>query len=107
MKRLILYLLLLSLSCLAQTAAALEGVVKDPDGSAVPEVRILLYREGVTGRESAVTNAQGFYRFERVQQGRYVLEVERTGFRSASQTAIVATTGTTTVDITLQLGGVT
>lgn len=107
MKRLILYLSLLSLSCLAQTAATLEGVVKDPDGSAVPEAKVLLYREGATGRDTTVTDAQGIYRFERVQQGRYVLEVERTGFRSTSQSAIVATAGATTVDITLQLGGVT
>jgi vitamin B12 transporter len=89
MKRIVLMMLLMAVTWTAQAQLVLRGTVIDPDGAAVPDARLLLYRTDVSGRWTAATDAAGEYRFERLQAGRYILEVEKRGFGRLSQSVVL------------------
>ncbi len=107
MIRITIFLLFLAAVSLAQTSVTLSGTVTDPDGASVPDARVLLYRQGTTGRQATATDARGVYSFDRVQAGQYVLEVEKTGFRNTSVPAIVESSPDQSLNVTLALEGVT
>lgn len=106
MIRITIFLLFLTIACVAQTSVTLSGTVTDPDGAAVPEARVLLYRQGATGRSATATDSRGVYLFERVQPGRYVVEVEKPGFGGTSIATTVEQTERLSLDIVLTLEGV-
>jgi vitamin B12 transporter len=101
--RIPLLLILLAVAAMAQSTVTVRGTVSDPDGAAVPEARVMLYRQGSTDRSTASTDAQGTYTLGRVQPGRYVLEVDKSGFRKTTLPILVESGSTARQDVTLAL----
>jgi len=69
------------LSCLAQSNATLEIVVRDPSGALINKARVQLIRNGKP-QSSAQTNQRGEARFGKVGLGRYRVRVEAVGFKA-------------------------
>lgn len=83
MRRASVFLFLLSLPIAAQqavTSAAVSGGVEDPDGAAVPGVKIAILNLDRNQRQSAVSDERGRYQFLYLVPGRYVLKTEDARF---------------------------
>jgi hypothetical protein len=89
------------------TGGSLAGNVTDASGAAISGATIKL-KSKTTGQEltTQTTSAGGFI-FPNVAVGEYEFNVEATGFTSAKQNVVVALNQTTSVDVTMQAGGVT
>jgi outer membrane cobalamin receptor len=61
----------------------LQGKVFDPDGRAVPRVRVSLF-SGMTPSEDRETDAEGQFRFEGLSEGAYTLVANFPGFSTLS-----------------------
>ena len=64
-----------------QTMADIYGTVVLPDGSAIPGVAVTLTAD-VLGTKTAVTSAEGNFRFVRLLPGNYELRLELDGFKT-------------------------
>ena len=106
MIRIALLVFSLVFSAFCQSAITLRGTVTDPDGSTVPGARVLLYRLDTNGRSAAETDREGTYIFERLQPGRFVLELEKSGFRSTNRSIRLLPGSNATMDIALEVEGV-
>lgn len=83
------------------------GVVTDPAGAVVPNVRVVLLNEGTGLVREAITNTQGQYAAYALPAGRYRLTVEQPGFQKLVRSGVVLTAAdTVTVDLQLSLGDV-
>jgi hypothetical protein len=88
-------------------ATSLAGVVSDSQGGVLPGVTVTATSPALIGSRTAVTEANGSYRFPSVPEGSYVLTFELSGFQSYKRTNIVLSLGQTlTVDAQLQVQGV-
>ena len=101
-----LLLLVMPVAAIRGTVAqgALEGVVYDPTGAVVPEVRLVL--DGGGQKAQATTDAEGRFVFPAVEPGRYVLAAELPGFRALKQDLELRQPTDWTRVVTLQLGAV-
>ncbi len=99
-------LLLLAATASAQIfAGSVSGIVKDQQGGVLPGVTVSL--TGKTGVKTAVTDANGTYRFPAVDPGTYVVSAELTGFKAAKQENVTVTVGSALdVPFTMSVGGV-
>ncbi len=100
--------LLLALPAAAQeTRGAIEGLVKDAQGAAIPGATI----EATSGgglTVNATTDSGGHYRFPSLPPGKYAVSATMTGFSSAKvQDVRLALGQTLSVDLTLTVAGVT
>ncbi len=86
----------------AAAQAPLEGVVYDPTGAVVPEVRLVL--TGTGSKSDATTDAEGRFAFPGVAPGAYVLEGQLPGFRGLKQDIELRQATDWTRVITLPLG---
>ncbi len=65
----------------AQFRAGIQGTVSDSNGALVPEAKVTL-KDTETGRtQEATTSTEGFYRILGLAPGKYVLTVEKTGYK--------------------------
>ncbi len=93
---------------LAQINASLSGTIQDPSGSVVPGAHIKLLNNGTQAARDAVSNDQGFYRFNQLPAGTYTLTVDQKGFQAATINSIaVAADLPQTANATLQPGNIT
>ncbi|MBC7925933.1 MAG: carboxypeptidase regulatory-like domain-containing protein, partial [Bryobacteraceae bacterium] len=105
------YLCLL-LACAAILGAqsfqgSLRGRITDPNGAAVPLVKVTLIDEGTSLSRATLTSEQGEYTFAAVNPATYKITVESPGFSVGTRSGVVVSTQTTvTVDIRLELGAV-
>lgn len=102
----------LVLALVASTAGAqsltgaIAGIVKDPQGGALPGATISL--QGRTGTTNATTDARGEYRFPAVEPGTYSLRVEMPGFKPQRRDGIGIHAGEQlTIDFALSVGSLT
>ena len=66
---------------LAQTSRGIvSGTVADPTGAVIPGAEVTLTNTGTTVTRSAVTNGEGFYRFDAVDLGTYSISISGAGF---------------------------
>ncbi len=110
MRRTLIVALLLLVAALPLGAQSLTGTVvgsvKDQQGGLLPGVNVTL--AGKTGSRSAVTDAQGGFRFVGVDPGNYSLTAELTSFRSKRQDNVVVNVAKVAdVPFTLEVGGLT
>src|SRR5438876_5102650 len=101
-------LALFTLAAVAQTGdAEINGLIKDPSGSAVPGASVSLTNQDTGVARSISTDADGRYRFYPVPPGRYSIKVEVTGFKTAALSDLQISLGThVDRDIALTVGSV-
>ncbi|NLV30106.1 MAG: TonB-dependent receptor [Acidobacteria bacterium] len=105
-KRIIFSILIALALPAALAAGTLTGIVTDPDGKAVPDARVSLLRSLVVVGERQ-TDAEGAYRFEDLDDGRYRLTAEAPGLAAAPVEAAVAGDATETRNLRLRLSAMT
>lgn len=98
-------LLLLSPFVLSQSkdTGAIEGTVTDTDHAPLPGVAVTLTSPNLMGTRSALTDANGLFRFPALPPGTYAVKAEMPGFRTVIREGIRLTTTTRlSVDVVLQ-----
>jgi hypothetical protein len=99
--------LLLSLPSLASVTASISGTVKDVSGASIPGATVTATNTGTSITQTRTTNGQGFYSFQSLPLGSYILTVEQKGFKQYQQNDIVLDVNDAlTVDVALQVGQV-
>ena len=85
--------------------AILQGKVFDPDGRAIPRVRVSLL-SGLTPLEERETDAEGKYRFAGLADGAYTLVANSPGFSTLSEGLDVSSGESRTADLRLSVSAV-
>ena len=96
-------LLLVPVSVFAQTTGTVEGAVTDQSNAPLPGVTVELTSPNLQGTRTAVTSADGRYRFPSVPPGPYTVTAELAGFGKVQKRATVALDATAQVNLSLQL----
>ncbi|HAX44443.1 MAG TPA: TonB-dependent receptor, partial [Solibacterales bacterium] len=89
MAKSLIYLLMAGV-CFGQSGSV-SGLVTDPSGAPVEGVAVRAVRIETQAVARTVTNASGLYAFPALTPGRYVLSVEKEGFRTAERRELVVT----------------
>lgn len=88
--------------------SVLSGVVLDSNGAIIPAAKLKLYKEGDKKITKAKSNADGYYVFNNILAGIYILETEYEGFIKHKIVDLeVKNNEKLAVDIELQLGNMT
>jgi hypothetical protein len=96
-------LLLVPVSVFAQTTGTVEGAVTDQSNAPLPGVTVELTSPNLQGTRTAVTSADGRYRFPAVPPGPYKVTAELAGFGKVEKRATVSLDSTAQVNLSLQL----
>src|SRR5581483_9996987 len=111
MKKLQFCLVILSILALAMFAAAqvqngqFTGTVTDPSGAAIPNAQVVVTNTGTNLSVTATTNQSGAYTAKELPVGSYKIEVQASGFKTASNNNLTLNAGTIEhVDFKMQLG---
>ncbi len=91
-------LLLAASVALGQTTGTIEGTVTDQSGDALPGVTVEIASPNLQGVRSAVTAADGRYRFPSVPPGVYTVTADLSGFGKVQKKATVTLDATATVE---------
>jgi hypothetical protein len=107
-KKIFVFLAMLAVStfCFAQeTTGSLQGTVKDPTGAVVPHAKVSVTTPTLVGVKSIETNDSGYYHFENLPPGNYVIKVEAKGFTTLEQSGLTLQVGhSPSVDLKVQIG---
>lgn len=91
----------------AQTTGSINGTVTDNSGAILPGVTVTATSPVQMGAQTAVTNAQGIYRFPSLTPGTYKVTYELAGFSSVVREGIIVNLGfTATLNVQLQLASI-
>ncbi len=109
MRRILMVVLSVLVAALPLAAQSLTGtvtgVVQDQQGGVLPGVTVTL--SGKTGSRTAVTDAEGGFRFVAVDPGAYSVTAELASFRPKRRDNVIVAVGRVAdVDLSLDLGGV-
>jgi iron complex outermembrane recepter protein len=74
---------LIPATAIAQTAAAIGGVVRDSSGGAIPGATVRVINEATGAAQEAVTDAEGSYQLTGLAPGQYRVEAALDGFEPA------------------------
>ena len=89
-------------------SATLTGTVTDATGAILPGVTVTVASESlIGGTRSSVTDANGVYRFPTLAPGVYTVTAELSSFKKATQEARLELGQTITLNVKLEVGGVT
>ena len=87
------------------TTGNIVGTVSDASGAVLPGVTATLTGKFAAGSFTSITNARGFYRFQRLQPGSYDVAFALDGFGQTTRTAVRVTLGgTTTENVSMSVG---
>lgn len=101
----IVILALSTITAHAQFRAAVQGVVSDSAGAAVPGATITLTNKETSATQRTASSNEGFYRFSGLPPGTYSVAVEQQGFnRRVIEEIKVDAEATTGQDIVLEAG---
>jgi len=90
------------------TTATLSGLVRDPSGAVVPQVKITLKNAAKGTSRTTLTDSDGRYNLPAMEPGTYELRAERTGFSTEVKSGVVlAVGGSAQEDLTLRVGSAT
>jgi TonB family protein len=99
--------LVASLVVYAQSgSAALGGIVSDPTGAVIANVRVTVSNQDGSNPLTTVTDPTGTYRFTSISPGKYTVEVALPGFKLYKQDLTIAAGQGIRQDANLQLGDV-
>lgn len=90
------------------TTGVIDGVVRDPDGSPLPGVRVVVNSPALIQRDLTVyANENGYYRAPTLPPGTYTVVYQLEGFQSIERSELIVSAGqTTTVNVELSLAAV-
>jgi Carboxypeptidase regulatory-like domain/TonB dependent receptor-like, beta-barrel len=99
-------LIFASTACFGQAGRSeLSGSIQDPSGRAVPTAKVEAEDQATMARFATISDARGEYHLVGLLSGRYVLTVERPGFRTYHQSGIVLRLADrTSLDVKLEVG---
>jgi outer membrane receptor protein involved in Fe transport len=113
MKR-IAYLMLIGIALLslgsssafaqATASATIQGTVTDHSGAVVTGAQVVAKNKGTDVSRTTSTSDTGYYQFELLPVGAYMVTVSKTGFASIAQTIEVLIGQTATVNVELKTG---
>ena len=88
-------------------AADLQGMVRDPQGAAVPNAAVTAKNSATNVSREATTNDEGFYKIVNLPPGDYAVTVTAPNYKTAILPIVKITVGQTAVqDIPLEIGEV-
>ena len=93
----------------AQTAAtgALTGTISDTSGAVVPGATVTVTRNETGEARLVVSESDGSFRLPLLDPGTYMINVQKTGFKTATQSNVqVLVTETNVVNISLEPGAI-
>ncbi len=96
-------LLLAPVAVFAQTTGTVDGTVTDQSGAPLPGVTVELTGPNLQGMRTAVTSADGRYRFPSVPPGPYKVVASLSGFGRVQKNATVTLGSTASVAMQLSL----
>lgn len=92
----------------AQTLATVTGEVSDASGAAVAGATVTVRNTATNGIRNTTTNEEGVYNIPALIPGMYEVRAEKSGFKSATRTAVeLQVQQTARVDFALEVGQVT
>ncbi|MBA2736492.1 MAG: TonB-dependent receptor [Pyrinomonadaceae bacterium] len=95
--------LLTSLSVFAQANGSISGrVIYTENQTPLHDAQVQI----VQLKLSAATDDDGNYKFENVPAGRYTIQAQTDGFSASSKTVVLTAGANSTIDFSLQIGGV-
>ena len=86
-----------------QRAAAVSGKVEDASGAVIVGATVTLTPTGAGERHETTTDTKGVYRFERVQEGSYLILVFRDGFAPLTRDVVIAPEQAVILDFKLEI----
>jgi len=96
-----------AISSAQMTRGGIAGTVRDTTGAVVPGAAVTVTNVATNAVQTAVTDAQGFYRVAALEPGTYTVLVELSGFRAVEQRNVaVRSTLDTPIDVTISPAGV-
>ncbi|HWE51220.1 MAG TPA: TonB-dependent receptor [Bryobacteraceae bacterium] len=100
-------LMLTPLGFSQETTGGIQGMVKDPSGSAIPNATLELSGTTLLGNKQTTSDAAGSYHFTELPSGVYTLTTSATGFKSFKLVGLDVTAGRLpNVDVKLEIGTV-
>jgi len=83
----------------------MSGTVSDPNGSGIPQAKLVIKNVATGVERTVTTNADGFYTTVNLLPGSYQISITATGFNSETRHGVTMTVGSQiTIDITLRVG---
>ena len=92
---------LIPATAIAQTAAAVGGVVRDSSGGAIPGATVRVINEATGVAQEAITDAEGSYQVTDLAPGQYRVEAALDGFEPAVARGAVDGRQAAKIDVTL------
>lgn len=89
------------------TSGDIVGVVADPSGAVLPNIKVTLKSDAKGNTQVQSTNSHGTYRFSLLAPGSYTVSVAAPGFQEAMMSGVVTIGQATTLNVVLSLGGAT
>jgi Carboxypeptidase regulatory-like domain/TonB dependent receptor len=103
-----LFLFFAMITANAQFKAGIQGTVSDSSGALVPAAKITLKDLETAKTQEATTSDEGFYRIQGLAPGKYLLTVEKEGYKkSVSESVTVGAESVQGVDVILETGEIT
>ncbi|HEX8137302.1 MAG TPA: carboxypeptidase regulatory-like domain-containing protein [Pyrinomonadaceae bacterium] len=91
----------------AVTSATLSGKILDADGASIPGAQVTITSLDTNQQQTAVSNAEGRYRFSYLPVGAYELKAEREGFNVFREQLTLTVGQALDVTVRLSVAGVT
>jgi hypothetical protein len=104
----ILFLSALTPAWAQSTFGSIRGAVRDPGGSVMPSVKVIVTNEGTGLAKEVVSDASGNYEATHLNPGNYRVSAEAEGFqRFVNERLLLETNQILRIDITMMVGQVT
>ena len=87
----------------SSSSGAVSGTLVDPSGAAIANARVLLLGSDSKTIAQTSTNKTGYFSFQNVAWGKYILQFDAEGFREASVNATISGKPASVLKVTLQI----